>query len=99
MHRREEEGIHFLERDTLSLGHEKETPDAHGDEDGCEEEVRAVPEVADHVGCAAGDDEGSEPGVGRGERDAEHADIEREDLGLDYISILQYNRYGVVLTA
>lgn len=99
MHRRKEEGIHFLKRDTLGLGHEEETPDAHGDEDGREEEIRAVPEVADHVGCAAGDDEGSEPGVGRGERDAEHADVEWEDLGLDYVSILQYEWYRIVLTA
>lgn len=81
VHGREEERIHFLKRDALCFGHEEETPDTHGDKDGCEEEVSAVSEVADHVWCGAGDDEGAEPGVCRGERDAEHADVEREDLG------------------
>jgi hypothetical protein len=81
VHGRQEECIHFLERDTLRLGHEEKAPDTHGDKNGRKEEVRAVSEVADHVGRGSGDDEATEPGVCGGEGDAEHADIEREDLG------------------
>ena len=81
VHGLEEQGVHFFERDTLGFGNEEERPYAHGDEDGGEKEVGTVAEVADHVGCAAGDDEGSEPGVCGGEGDAEHADVEWEDLG------------------
>ena len=81
MHGLEEQRIHFLERDTLGLGHEEETPYTHGDKDGGEEEVRTIPEIADHVGCAARNDEGSKPGIRGSKGDAQHSDIEREYLG------------------
>lgn len=70
-----------LGRLTLCFGHTEEGPHAHGHEDGAEEEVGAVAQVRDHVGRGARDDEGAEPGVGRREGDAEHADVQGEDLG------------------
>ena len=81
MHRPHEQLVHLLERDALGLGHEKETPCTHGHEDRSEEEVRPIPQVADHVGRASCDDEGAQPSICCGERHAQHANIEREDLG------------------
>ena len=80
MHRPHEQLVHLLKRHALSLGHEEETPHTHGYENRGKEEVRPVPEVADHVGRAPSDDEGAQPRVCRGNRHAQHADIEREDL-------------------
>ena len=76
-----EQGVHLLEGNALGLGDEEEGPDAHEGDDAPEDEVSAVAKAGDHVRGGAGDEEGPEPGVGGGNGDAEHADVEGEDLG------------------
>lgn len=69
------------EKLTLRLRHAKERPNPHADQNGSEEKVRSIPQVGNHIRRRARDDEGSQPGVGRRQRHAQHADVQREGLG------------------
>lgn len=79
--RRPEERIHFLERLALGLRNKEPRPESHGDHQGREKEVRAVSERGNHIWRCAADDERPEPLVCCCDCDAEHADVDGEDLG------------------
>jgi hypothetical protein len=81
VHRAHKQHIHLFKRDTLGFRHKEETPHAHCHKNTSEEEIRAVPQIGNHIRRAARNDERSEPRVGCSERDTQHPDIEREDLG------------------
>lgn len=65
---------------TFRFGNTEESPNTHQHDKSSKHEESSVPETGDHIGCRAADDERPEPGASRRQGDAEHSDVQRENL-------------------